>query len=59
MAEVRTSRSQRGLMPFKHRNEALQAHKDVAAAVAGGDAVMAEPAMHSSLNEVRGAMGPR
>ena len=44
VAEVLTSRTQQGLMPFKPRNEALQAHEDVAAAVAGGDAVTAETA---------------
>ena len=38
VAEVLTSRTQQGLMPFKPRDEALQAHEDVAAAVAGGDA---------------------
>ena len=57
VAEVLTSRTQQGLMPFKPRNEALQAHEDVAAAVAGGDAVTAETAMHSILDEVRNAMG--
>jgi DNA-binding FadR family transcriptional regulator len=54
---VLTSRTQQGLMPFKPRNEALQAHEDVAAAVARGDAVMAETAVHRILNEVRTAMG--
>jgi DNA-binding FadR family transcriptional regulator len=57
VAEVLTSRTQQGLMPFKPRNEALQAHEDVAAAVARGDAVMAETAVHHILNEVRNAMG--
>lgn len=57
VAEVLTSRTQQGLMPFKPRNEALQAHEDVAAAVARGDAVMAETAVHHLLNEVRTAMG--
>jgi DNA-binding FadR family transcriptional regulator len=57
VAEVLTSRTQQGLMPFKPRNEALQAHEDVAAAVACGDAVMAETAVHRILNEVRTAMG--
>ncbi len=57
VAEVLTSRTQQGLMPFKPRNEALQAHEDVAAAVARGDAVMAEAAIHRILNEVRTAMG--
>jgi DNA-binding FadR family transcriptional regulator len=57
VAEVLTSRTKQGLMPFKPRNEALQAHQDVAAAVAGGDAVTAETAMHHILDEVRNAMG--
>ncbi len=57
VAEVLTSRTRQGLMPFKPRSEALQAHEDVAAAVAGGDAVMAESAMHHILDEVRNAMG--
>ena len=57
VAEVLTSRTKQGLMPFKPRNEALQAHEDVAAAVAGGDTVVAERAMHHILNEVREAMG--
>lgn len=59
VAEVLTSRTKQGLMPFKPRNEALQAHEDVAAAVAGGDAVTAETAMHHILDEVRNAMGLR
>lgn len=59
VAEVLTSRTQQGLMPFKPRNEALQAHEDVAAAVAGGDTAVAESAMHHILNEVREAMGLR
>ncbi|MEV8182258.1 FCD domain-containing protein [Specibacter sp. NPDC078692] len=59
VAEVLTSRTKQGLMPFKPRNEALQAHEDVAAAVARGDAVMAETAVHRILNEVRNAMGLR
>lgn len=57
VAEVLTSRTQQGLMPFKPQNEALQAHEDVAAAVAAGDTVVAEQAMHRILNEVREAMG--
>lgn len=57
VAEVLTSRTKQGLMPFKPRNEALQAHEDVAAAVARGDAVMAETAVHRILDEVRNAMG--
>ncbi|MDP9998212.1 MULTISPECIES: FadR/GntR family transcriptional regulator [Pseudarthrobacter] len=59
VAEVLTSRTQQGLMPFKPRSEALQAHEDVASAVARGDAVMAETAVHHILNEVRTAMGLR
>ncbi|ACL39125.1 GntR domain protein [Pseudarthrobacter chlorophenolicus A6] len=59
VAEVLTSRTQQGLMPFKPRNEALQAHEDVAAAVAGGDTGAAEQAMHHILDEVREAMGLR
>lgn len=57
VAEVLTSRTKQGLMPFKPRNEALQAHEDVAAAVSRGDAVMAETAVHHILDEVRNAMG--
>jgi DNA-binding FadR family transcriptional regulator len=57
VAEVLTSRTKQGLMPFKPRDEALQAHEDVAAAVAGGDATRAETAMHHILDEVRNAMG--
>jgi len=57
VAEVLTSRTQQGLMPFKPRNEALQAHEDVAAAVADGDTAVAEQAMHHILDEVRNAMG--
>lgn len=57
VAEVLTSRTQQGLMPFKPRNEALQAHEDVATAVARGDAVMAEASARHILNEVRSAMG--
>jgi DNA-binding FadR family transcriptional regulator len=57
VAEVLTSRTKQGLMPFKPRNEALQAHEDVAAAVARGDAVAAETAVRHILNEVRTAMG--
>ncbi|MBT2512007.1 FadR/GntR family transcriptional regulator [Arthrobacter sp. ISL-30] len=57
VAEVLTSRTRQGLMPFRPRPEALQAHEDVAAAVAGGDAKAAEAAMHHILDEVRNAMG--
>ena len=57
VAEVLTSRTQQGLMPFKPRDEALQAHQDVAAAVARGDTAVAESAMHHILDEVREAMG--
>jgi DNA-binding FadR family transcriptional regulator len=57
VAEGLTSRTQQGLMPFKPRPEALQAHEDVAAAVAGGDTTAAETAMHRILDEVRNAMG--
>jgi len=57
VAEVLTSRTKQGLMPFKPRAEALQAHEDVAAAVAGGDTAAAEQAMHHILDEVREAMG--
>ncbi|MET4589894.1 FCD domain-containing protein [Arthrobacter sp. 754] len=57
VAEVLTSRTRQGLMPFKPRSEAIQAHEDVAAAVASGDAITAESAMQHILNEVRNAMG--
>lgn len=57
VAEVLTSRTKQGLMPFKPRKEALQAHEDVASAVARGDAVVAETASRHILTEVRNAMG--
>jgi DNA-binding FadR family transcriptional regulator len=57
VAEVLTSRTHQGLMPFKPRPEALDAHEEVAAAIAGGDATAAETAMHHILDEVREAMG--
>jgi DNA-binding FadR family transcriptional regulator len=57
VAEVLSSRTKQGLMPFRPRPEALQAHEAVAAAVAAGDAGMAEVAMHQILDEVRNAMG--
>ncbi|MFF1386220.1 FadR/GntR family transcriptional regulator [Arthrobacter sp. NPDC058288] len=57
VAEVLSSRTKQGLMPFKPRPEALAAHEAVAAAVAGGDAGTAEAAMHHILDEVRTAMG--
>ncbi|XAS66945.1 FCD domain-containing protein [Micrococcaceae bacterium Sec5.7] len=57
VAEVLSSRTRQGLMPFRPRPEALQAHEDVAAAVAVGDASTAETAMHHILDEVRSAMG--
>ena len=59
VAEALTSRTKQGLMPFKPRPEALDAHEKVAAAVAGGDATAAEVAMHHILDEVREAMGFR
>ncbi|MEE2568733.1 FCD domain-containing protein [Pseudarthrobacter sp. J64] len=57
VAEVLSSRTRQGLMPFKPRPEALKAHEDVAFAVAEGDAAAAETAMHHILDEVRTAMG--
>jgi DNA-binding FadR family transcriptional regulator len=57
VAEVLTSRTQQGLMPFKPGDDVLKAHEDVAAAVAGGDTARAESAMHHILDEVRTAMG--
>ncbi|WP_255767713.1 FadR/GntR family transcriptional regulator [Pseudarthrobacter sulfonivorans] len=57
VAEVLTSRTRQGLMPFKPRDHVLTAHEDVAAAVAGGDTAGAETAMHHILDEVRTAMG--
>ncbi|GAA5230003.1 FadR/GntR family transcriptional regulator [Arthrobacter cryoconiti] len=59
VAEVLTSRTRQGLMPFSPRPEALQAHEDVAVAVACGDARTAEEAMHRILEEVRTAIGLR
>jgi DNA-binding FadR family transcriptional regulator len=57
VAEVLTSRTKQGLMPFHPRPEALKAHEDVAAAVAKGDANSAETGMQHILDEVRNAMG--
>ncbi|MDJ0353671.1 FCD domain-containing protein [Pseudarthrobacter sp. PH31-O2] len=57
VAEVLSSRTRQRLMPFHPRQEALQAHENVAAAVAAGDAGAAESAMHRILEEVRTAMG--
>lgn len=57
VAEVLSSRTMQGLMPFKPRPEALKAHEDVAQAVADGDPASAETAMHRILEEVRTAMG--
>lgn len=57
VAEVLTSRTQQGLMPFKPEDDVLRAHEDVAAAVALGDTARAETAMHHILDEVRNAMG--
>ncbi|MDQ4490078.1 FCD domain-containing protein [Sinomonas sp. ASV486] len=57
VAEVLTSRTRQGLMPFHPRPEALDAHEAVASAVAGGNAAAAEESMHSVISEVRGAMG--
>ena len=59
VAEVLTSRTQQGLMPFRPEDEVLKAHEDVAMAVAGGDTARAETAMHHILDEVRPAMGLR
>jgi DNA-binding FadR family transcriptional regulator len=57
VAEVLTSRTRQGLMPFKPGDDVLKAHEDVAAAVAGGETARAESAMHHILEEVRTAMG--
>ncbi|MEO5780548.1 MULTISPECIES: FadR/GntR family transcriptional regulator [Arthrobacter] len=57
VAEVLSSRTRQRLMPFHPHPDALQAHEDVAAAVAAGDAGTAETAMHRILEEVRTAMG--
>ncbi|MGG5172310.1 FadR/GntR family transcriptional regulator [Pseudarthrobacter sp. J1738] len=55
--EVLTSRTRQGLMPFHPRETALQAHEDVASAIASGDTNKAEEAMHEVVSEVRRAMG--
>jgi DNA-binding FadR family transcriptional regulator len=57
VAEVLTSRTRQGLMPFRPEDHVLKAHEDVAMAVAGGDTSGAESAMHHILDEVRTAMG--
>lgn len=57
VAEVLTSRTKQGLMPFRPEEAALKAHEDVAAAVSGGDTGKAEEAMHRVVVEVRQAMG--
>ena len=57
VAEVLTSRTQQGLMPFRPEEAALKAHEDVAAAVSRGDTNKAEEAMHRVVVEVRQAMG--
>lgn len=57
IAEVLTSRTRQGLMPFHPRPEALAAHESVADAVARGDATGAEDSMHDVVSEVRRAMG--
>jgi DNA-binding FadR family transcriptional regulator len=57
VAEVLTSRTRQGLMPFQPRPEALEAHEDVAAAVHSGRTIDAEEAMRRVVVEVRHAMG--
>jgi DNA-binding FadR family transcriptional regulator len=56
VAEVLTSRTRQGRMPFHPRNEALDAHERAAAAIARGDANDAEAAAREILHEVRGAL---
>lgn len=57
VAEVLSSRTRQRLMPYHPHPDAIQAHEDVAAAVAEGDAGTAEKAMQRILEEVRTAMG--
>jgi DNA-binding FadR family transcriptional regulator len=56
VAEVLTSRTRQGRMPFHPRDEALDAHERAATAIARGDARDAEAAAREILDEVRGAL---
>jgi DNA-binding FadR family transcriptional regulator len=56
VAEVLTSRTRQGRMPFHPRDEALDAHERAAAAIARGDANDAEASAREILHEVRGAL---
>lgn len=56
VTEVLTSRTRQGRMPFRPRDEALEAHERAAAAIARGDANDAEAAVRGILHEVRGAL---
>ncbi|MCP2266971.1 DNA-binding transcriptional regulator, FadR family [Promicromonospora thailandica] len=56
VAVVLSGRRHLGLMPARPVPEALDAHEDVARAVAAGDAVTAEQAMARIVREVRGAL---
>lgn len=56
VSEVLTSRTRQGLMPFHPRDEALEAHQGVAAAIGDGDAAGAESSMREVLHEVRKAL---
>jgi DNA-binding FadR family transcriptional regulator len=56
VAEVLTSRTRQGRMPFHPRDEALDAHERAAAAIARGDANDAEASTREILHEVRGAL---
>ncbi|MGN6406391.1 FadR/GntR family transcriptional regulator [Sinomonas sp.] len=59
VAEVLTSRTRQGRMPFHPRDEALDAHERAAAAIARGDANGAEASAREILHEVRGALNLR
>lgn len=56
VAEVLAGRTHAGLMPFHPREEALQAHEGLAAAIFRGDAVAAEEQSRALLTEVNTAL---
>jgi DNA-binding FadR family transcriptional regulator len=56
IAEVLTSRTRQGLMPFRPLEEALEAHQRVAQSIANGELAEAEASMREVLQEVRSAL---
>lgn len=56
IAEVLTSRTRQGLMPFRPLEEALEAHQRVAQSIANGKLAEAEASMREVLQEVRSAL---